>query len=368
MDNQLDSSYKKTEFFLLASYSCLPTVVNRLIELESQKTSVIFYCFTTQLYEFLLPLIKHYDWINVFYIDDTEIYKISLYRPWKIFSGFKLLNSIFHKWFAIIPPASKVNFYNRYYALTMFFMVWKLRNKCEIHFTDCDHFEKIEFEKNISLYATLKKAFLYLLYPMPFEFVSGNDGVKPFPALNKFFLEKTAKVKHPMISDLSELKHTKIFRNLSYKSDKKILWLMSPVLDLGMVPADEYKQVFRNCVAIVNSYFPSIEQAVKYHPRTIQKEIIWNDSVECIPKNIPIEFLDLPNLQVVLAFSTSSFWSFPPNIIIIGLIDILPFISTEAHEARRQYFTLYKSNSKKYSPSSLNEFSKILSALKVKNI
>jgi hypothetical protein len=360
MVNQPHYYEQNSEFFLLASYSCLPTVIARLVELQTMNTNAVLFCYSNQLYQFLSPLMKIYEWIKVINIDVTELNKISPYRPWKIFRGRKLLQSIYLQWFSEIPKGCRVNFYNRYYALSTFFMIWLIKRHCEIHFTDCDFIENIEFKKNNTLYSIFKTAFLSMLYPMPFEIVSGHDGVKPFPALNKSFYDKTVKFISPMVNDLSDFKQTELFQKLSYKSDKQVLWLMSPVLDINLVPSEEYKQAFKTCVDVVNSIYPSWEQAVKYHPRTIKKEISWDSTVECIPNEIPVEFLDMPKLEIVIAFSTSSLWSFPSKTILIGLVDLLPFISLEAHKARRKYFLSYKSSARKYIPTALKELQQIL--------
>jgi hypothetical protein len=360
MDNQPNSFDRNSEFFLLASYSCLPTVVTRLNELQYQNIKAILYCYTIQLYKFLSPLAETYDWIKVFYIDDSELNRVSPYRPWKIFHWRKLLKSIYHQWFSIIPSGCRVNFYNRYYALSTFFMIWLIKKKCEIHFADCDYSTKYCLNINVSLYSILKSFFLTIIYPMPFEMLSGGDGGKPFPALNKVFFDKTIKTRQLMVTDLSELKHTELFHQLSFKSSKKVLWLMSPVLDLGIVPSEEYKQTLNGCITLVNSIFSPDQQAVKFHPRSKLREKFLNEKVEFIPNYFPIEFVDMPNLIVVIALSTSSLWSFSSNTKVIGLIDILPFTSVNAHKAYRQSFCFYKTCSKKYLPSSIIELKQIL--------
>lgn len=361
MDNSPNSFDKNTEFFLLASYSSLPTVVARLVELQNKNIPAAIYCFTAQIYRLLSPLMLKFAWIKVYFIDDSEVYKISPRRPWELFNGRRLINSIYLKWFAGIPSGSRINFYNRYYALSTYFMIWRVRHRCNNHFTDCDLFDRIEFTRDRSILSILKFCFFFVLFPMPFEMLTGNDGVKPFPSLSKQFFDKAVADESLMITDLTGLKGTDLFQSLQFGSDKKVLWLMSPVLDLGLVPQDAYEQSLKACVKVVNSVYPSREQAIKFHPHTIKKENAWDGSVEYIPSHIPVEFLDMPNLKVVMAFSTSSFWSFSSKTIIIGLVDILPYISVEAHNARRRYFHLYQSNSKKYSPSSIDELNKILS-------
>ncbi len=327
-------------------------------------TNAVLFCYSNQLYQFLSPLMKIYTWIKVINIDVTELNAISPYRPWELLKGRKLLNSIYLQWFAGIPSESRVNFYNWQYALPTFFMVWKIKHKCEIYFADCDYFENTQFRKNKTLYTILKKAFFSMLYPMPFEIVYANDGIKPFPALNNIFFEKSIKQKKPMTIDISSLKFTEIFQNLCYRSDKNVLWLMSPILDLGFVSPKVYKEHLEDCVNIVNSHYSSTEQAIKFHPRTILKEDIWKNSVEIIPDYIPMEFLDMPNLKVVFAFfTTSSLRSLLSNPIVIGLIELIPFDSPNAHQVRRQYFHSSKSNSQKYCPATLQELGQILSSI-----
>ena len=92
MSKNLNILYdENTEFFLLASYSALPTVFSRLVNLEGQGKQAVLFCFSSQLYRFLSPLMQVFAWIRVVYIDITEISLISAYRPWVIWRARKML-------------------------------------------------------------------------------------------------------------------------------------------------------------------------------------------------------------------------------------------------------------------------------------
>jgi hypothetical protein len=350
-----------SEFFLLASYSALPTFLTRLVELQGQRKQATIFCFSSQIYRFLSPLTQAFTWIRVIDVDVAELSRISPYRPWEIWKAQKILKDIYLKWFSKIPAGCAVHFFNCHFALPLFFMIWQLRNTCEIHYTDCDLSIQLVAEKDNKISSLIKDVFLYLIYQMPIQMVSRkNDPTKPFPSLKASFFEKSVKAIGMMVSDLTPLRKTDLFQHLRWKSNAKILWLMSPVLDYGLVLPEEYVQTLRDCVSIVKSIFPASEQVIKFHPRVKVKEDVWDISTEKAPDFIPVEFLDLPNLTAIISISSSSAMTFSTNISMIGLVDIIPYASRAVQAAYKGYFMKFTSNSKRYCPTSLDELREAL--------
>ena len=348
---------ENTEFFLLPSYSALPTVVDKLANLEKEGKKAVLFCFSPQLYRFLNPLMQVFAWISVIYIDTTELDTISPYRPWKIWYARKLLQVIYFKWFVEIPRGSIVHFYNSHFALPVFYMIWKIRNSAVIYYTQCDPVEL--YTQDTTLYSWIKLTFLSLIYPIPFHIVSRkNSTTKPFPALTNFFFEKTVKKKYPMLTDVTHLHQTGIYQALRLKSDTRILWLMGLDLDLGWFVAGDYERTMEDCAAIVDSVCPASEQAVKFHPRARLRENVWDGSVNHLPEYIPAEFLFFSQLKVVLAVSSSALIGLSKNVKIIGLHDLLPFKTQIEREIHRANLLSFAPDT--YCPATLEDLRSVL--------
>jgi hypothetical protein len=355
LGNQANIYNKNTEFFLLASFSALPTVMSRLVDLDKRGMQAVLFCFSLPMYKFLHPLMQTFSWINVVYIDIAELILISPYRPWKIWRARILLMTLYSKWFAKIPPGSVLHFYNSNFALPVFYMIWQLRNVCEIHYADCDLTKELIYKQKNNLYSWIKLIFLYIIYQMPIKIVARKNDVKPFASLADRFFEKTVKVRSEKVIDFTQLRLSNIFQSLMWKSNAKILWLMTPVIDYKLVVPGKYEQILENCAHVVDSIYPMNEQKIKFHPRTIRKETVWDPSIERVPEYIAVEFLDLPNLKAVLTISSSAVMNFLPEINIIGLVDIIPFVSHSVYTTQKDYFLLFSSNSKRCCPASMED-------------
>lgn len=343
---------ENTEFFLLASYSALPTVVEQLVKLENNGIEAVLFCFSSQLYRFLSPLMQVFAWIKVYYIDDTELNLISPYRPWKIWRARRILMAIYLKWFTGIPSGSAVHFYNCNFALPVFYMIWKIRNSSVIHYAQCDPVEL--YKQDTTLYSRIKLTFLSLIYWMPFQMVSREgDPIKPFPSLTNSFLEKTVKVRRPMVIDLHHLRQTSIYQALCWKSDARILWLMGKDLDAGWFVLGEYERALEKCAAVVDSVCPTTEQAIKFHPRSQARENAWDVSVIRLPEHVPAEFLDFSRLKVVLAISSAVVRALSINAKIVGLIDLIPFTTQMVREINRTTLLFHVPDA--YCPSTLED-------------
>jgi hypothetical protein len=349
---------ENTEFFLLPSYSALPTVVEQLFNLENNGRKAVLFCFSWPLYQFLSPLMQVFAWIKVIYIDDTELSLVSLYRPWEIWRARKILKAIYLKWFVGIPSGSAVHFYNYHFALPVFYMIWKIRNSSIIHYAECDPVELL-YEQDTTLYSWIKLAFLSLIYSMPFQMVSReNDPVKPFPSLTNSFLKKTVKVRYPMVTDLHHLRQTDIYQALCCKSNAQVLWLMGMDLDIGWVVPGEYERTLEKCAAIVVSVYPATEQVIKFHPRSHARENAWDVSVIRLPEHVPAEFLDFSRLKIVLAVSSAAVIAFSAKAKIVGLVDLIPFVTQMEREINRA--TLLSRIPNAYCPSTLEDLRVVL--------
>ena len=358
MSKNLNILYdENTEFFLLASYSALPTVFSRLVNLEGQGKQAVLFCFSSQLYRFLSPLMQVFAWIRVVYIDITEISLISPYRPWEIWRARKILKSVYLKWFARIPPGSAVHFYNLNFALPVFHMIWKIRKSAVIHYAECDPIEL--YKQDLTLYSLIKLAFLSFIYWMPFQMVSmENVPLKPAPSLTSSFFEKAVKVRYSMVTDLQHLRQTSIYQALCWKSNAQVLWLMGMDLDVGWVVPGEYERALEKCAAVVDTVFPATEQAIKFHPRSHARENVWDVSVMRLSEHIPAEFLDFSRLKVILALSSAAVLALSTKVKIIGLINLVPFTTQGAREYNRTTLLSYLPDV--YCPSILEDLRVIL--------
>jgi hypothetical protein len=210
------------------------------------------------------------------------------------------------------------------------------------------------YQQDTTLYSWIKWAFLSLIYWMPFQMISREgDPIKPFPSLPNSFLEKTVKVRYPMLVDLHQHCQTSIYQALCWKINAQVLWLMGLDLDLGWVVAGQYERVLDNCATIVNSVYPPAD-----HPRSNMRENVWDIAVIRLPEYVPAEFLDFSRLAVVLAISSSAVLAFSAKVKIVGLVDLIPFISQREREINRATLLSYAPNA--YCPHTLEDLRTVL--------
>lgn len=225
-----------------------------------------------------------------------------------------------------------------------------------IHYAECDPVEL--YQRDRTFYSWVKVLFLYLLYRMPIQMVSmGNAIYRPFPSLSSKFLEKTVRVRVPQISDISPFRHTRIYRRLCQKSDIRVLWLMGMELDHELVVPGEYEKIIEECVRIAVSACPAREQGVKYHPRARARINVWDAEVERFPEHIPAEFLELPNLEIILSVSSAASKTMVGSSKIknISLIKLIPFVNEATQQQYEQTVNWLFDGLDYYLPDSLSD-------------
>ncbi|MBN1877184.1 MAG: hypothetical protein JXA33_23375 [Anaerolineae bacterium] len=326
--------HEQTEYFLLASYGCLPNVIKRLEILQDQQQRAVLFCFSQSLYQFLYPLSKHYTWIKLHYVDITPITRIHLRNPYNWWCARRRVRELYEQWFSNISNEAVIHFYNRHEALFLFYVVTQLKTSHTIHYVECDPVDLYRWDYR-SIQGWIQWCIFRLIYPVPFYMANLREGKsKRISVLSSRFINKTVSTEYPKVVNLSVVKNSPIYQTLSWHSEIKVLWIMGLVLDMEQVIIDDYNVTLKKCSEIFDHVCPAHEQAIKFHPRAQKHEAVWGTGVQYIPNHIPVEFLDLPNLQAIVVISSAAVSTFRSSgsVKIISLVNILPFVNASVHK------------------------------------
>jgi hypothetical protein len=336
MTHEVNNGSRNTEFFLIRSYSCLPTAVARLEEIERQGKEAVIFCLSRPSYRFLSPLADKHAWIKVVSIDVEGLGRRSLRNPLHLWRTRREVRQLFDQWFSGIPSRSIVHFYNRLVELFFCYWIWRLRDKCSIYYAECDPMTL--FVPARGFFTCVRRLALYCIYPMPFQMVRiAGSRSRPVPALNDRFMQQGVHIEYARVTNIAEIRHTKLYRDLALHRDSQVLWVLGMEWETGLVVSEQYTRVLRECARIVSAVYPAARQSVKFHPRATTHEAVWDPVVSILPDHVPAEFLNLPDLEVVLTISsTATSWNRATNIRVISLVDILPFVSSTVRDTQRQ--------------------------------
>jgi hypothetical protein len=348
-----------TDFFFLASYSCLPTVVDQLNKvLQGNKNAVIF-CFNESIHKFLLSFSMNHKDVDVLYMDTSRTANLKLRSFLEIFQIKRYMNSLIELLKTKIPNGSNLYFYNRTFNLLVPYLLWNFRETCTIIYAECDPVE-IFSTQGIGVLAHLKRYILHIIYPIPFNMMrlESSNIVKAVPNLSENYFDQINVVKYACKNDLSDMEKNNIYTNLVRSSRAEVLWLMQPFLDLEIVRPQEYEMVLQNCINIINLTVPSSHQAVKFHPRSQKQESVWDSDFERIPGFLPAEFLNMPYLGLLIAVSSTAISGFSSNVKVISLLELIPFVNEGIREMHRNLVDHFAEGKECYLPKSYSEFEK----------
>lgn len=350
-------SDSNVEYFLLASYSCLPSVIARLERLREQNQQAVLFCLTQSLYRFLEQLSSDYPWIVVHYVAATGITQRPLRNPLNWWRVRKAVQALYKRWFAQIPDGCIVHFFNRYAALFLFYSVWRLKPNHIIHYTPNDpaglHSESRR------LRSWLQKIVFYLVYATPLMIVTAaGRETETWPALTDQTLARIVDVEHQETAALKDIETTEVFQTLAWHSNVEVLWVMGLVLDMNEVLVPEYMAVIRQCMNVLNTARTPEQQAVKFHPRAEKRETGWPSQTEVLPNYVPAEFVRLPNLQVILTISSTVVATLgaASGAKVISLVELLPFRDEATRDAHRRLVRHFGAEVELVLPASINEF------------
>ncbi|MCP4361008.1 MAG: hypothetical protein GY796_23625 [Chloroflexi bacterium] len=348
-----------TEYFLLASYSCLLSVTSRLDQLRQKGSSAVLFCLTEPLYAFLRPLAVHFPQIKIHFIKDQPTWRIR--QPLTLLRARAQTKNLYHQWFAGLPEGSIVHFYNRHAALFLFYTVWHLHTKCQMHYTECDMVDM--YAPYWSLRSATQQLFFYFVYPIPIEIVrpSNKQSAVSLPAISAKGIQQIVTQTHERILTAGTLQSSPIYKALQWRTSAKILWIMSMALDMGEIEETAYEALLAQCYAL----FSASEQIVKFHPRASHFERFGADSVNTVPTHIPAEFLQLEGITAVITISSTSntAWSLTPNVNIISLVELLPFVNETIRERHRQ--AMQQATTQYFAPTTPGELWQILGELNI---
>lgn len=349
-----------TEYFLLASYSCLLTVAERLEKLrqEGEKTAVLF-CFTEPIYKFLQPLADQFPWIQVHFINQQIAWRIK--RPFTLVRARIQAKKLYQQWFAELPKGSIIHFYNRLEALFLFYIIWNMRDKYELHYTECDPVDM--YEPYWSFKSRIQWSLFHFVYPSPFEMMRPKNNHYPItlPALPSDLVQRLTKKRNKRCFEASTLKNSSIYQGLEWHSNAKILWIMGMVLDMDEVEKEDYEKLLTQCY----SPFPTSQQIIKFHPRATILENFGGNEFHTIPTYIPAEFLNLEKISAVITLSSTAntALSLAPNVQIVSLVELVPFFNEDIREHHRQ--AMKQATSQFYAPTTSEELHQIVRELRI---
>lgn len=346
------------EYFFVVSYSCLPFVIRRIDELEEENKFVKIFCFSESIYKFLSKYNEISSRINVLRINAEDIINFKFKRFWRIHDARKKVQQLYENVFELIPDRSRINFYNRIYNLIIPLYIWKLGNKCSIHYIECDPVG-LYTHRAEGLLVILKWLMLRYIYPIPFQMMSqeGSNLVKAVPYLKEEYFTKLGIDSDNKIQEEIQVNTLTHFHELSYRSGCEVIWIMQPLRELKLVQSGKYEEVLKKCFQIVNETYDKSVQAVKFHPRTVLRENVFDNCVEVIPNHIPVELLTLPRLSVIITISSTSITSRSsnPGIQIISLVEIIPFINEAIRKQHRNTFLHFIGDPNYYLPQSYED-------------
>lgn len=351
-------SPESIEYFILSSYSCLLTVVKRLEEIRLVNGRAVLFCFTAPIYEFLSPLGLE-QWVEVIRVDISSIAVPRVRSPLSVLQARRDAHRLYHQYFERIGTGRVVHFYNRHFAGLAGYIIWRLKDRCDIHYAECDPVGLLK--PAWSLRAILKWYAISTAYPVPMRMVGDR---RPFPELSESYLDKAVSVTYRYITDASEVAHSPVFQRLAITRSAKVLWVMSNYLgcDREIVHTEDYMALLRKCAKIVSGRYGAREQAVKFHPFARQREDIWSEGVEYLPDYVPAQFVVLPELELVITMSASALVSESAkhHVRIVSLSEMLPFVEVTTRQRFKEQ--LDDNMASEYStPRSLDEFHAIVS-------
>lgn len=352
------------EIFLLASYSCLPDVIVRLENLVVGNQKAQVFCLSQQLYQFLKPLAADYPCINIHHVDLSLINTLRLRSPLNWWKARQHVAELCKRWFAPVSCRGPVHFYNRHAALFLLYAVWQLKAMHPIHYTECDPVDL--YTRDRSLPGWLQKLIFRCVYPIPFEMVSiPGKRRRRLPSANAHFMEQVIAITHPRTL-LPEAKKTELYQRLCWQSSARVLWIMGMVLDMNEVFTTAYCELLKQCIDAVNSVCTPAQQAVKFHPRAQKRETVWSPDIEYVSGHIPAEFIDLPELEIVLTISSTavSMLGVASNIKVISLVELIPFRDERIRDTHRRSARHFGSETTLFMPASIAEFEKCLSDIR----
>jgi hypothetical protein len=352
-----NTSDEAIEYFLIASYSCLISVVVRLEYLREKGQCAVLFCLTRPLYQFLKQLSEHYDWIEVYYVDVTDLTTCSLRNPVHWWQMRRNLQVLYETWFAKIPNGQAVHFYNRYAALFLFYVIWHLKDDHIIHYVASDP-AGVHSESH-RIFSQIQKLIFQLIYSVPLKMVdAAGRKTNTFPALTDHALAEIIDEEHPGTYTVADIQTSELFQVLSWHSEAQVLWVMGLVLDMDEVLPSAYNDVLQQCRDLVGSVFAPSQQVVKFHPRAQTRETGWLPDVRYISGHIPAEFIKLPELKMVLTISSTavSMLGASSNVKIISLVELIPFRDETTRDAHRRLARHFGSEIAFFMPVSMVEF------------
>lgn len=359
----LNPSLDTMEYFLLASYSCLPSVVARLEFIREKGQSAVLFCLTLPLYRFLKQLSVRYIWIEIHHVDVKTFTIRPLRNPINWWRTRRDLKSFYKEWFAKIPGGHIVHFYNRFSAPFLFYVVWKLKDNHIIHYTAADPVGL--HPESHRIFSQIQKMVFKLIYSAPIQIVtSAGRRTNTWPALTDRALSQVIDVEHKETNTLEGIETSDLFQVLSWYSKAHVLWVMGLVLDMDEVCTAAYSKVLNSCIDAVNSAFSPAHQAVKYHPRAQERETGWAPGVEIVPDHIPAEFINLPDLKIVLAISSTAVSTLGKSskIKVISLVELIPFRNEATRDDHRRSACYFGSKIELLMPATIAELEKCVAS------
>jgi hypothetical protein len=344
------------EFFFVSSYPMLLTVFARLEDIRKQDKKAVLFCFSTPLYSFLSPLSAEHPWITVHYVDIGSIAGAKVRYPWVLWRTRRELRRLYQDWFVKIPDKSIVHFFSRFDLLAGYW-IWRLRQRCSVYYAECGPVDLYQPANGPAVWA--KWLALYAIYPIPFQMLrlEGAGLVNAFPALTDQFLQDAVDVQYSQVTDVAQIRLISFYHTLTTRCHARLLWVTQPFLDSGFVLHGEYLDILAKCVHIVNQLCPPEWQAIKFHPRTQRRESVWDSTTEILPQHIPAEFLELPDLRIVLTVTSTaaSVLGSALNVKIISLVELIPFSNDAIREYARRATEFFAAGLECYCPASLTE-------------
>ena len=257
----------ENHYFIILGYTGLDAVIKKIDSLISEDRTIVIFCLTKELYDFLSPSITRTK-ISLILLERKEKnLNIRFSQPLTFIRAKKETMRVFNKYFNCIPDGSNIYFYNTWIVLWIFYSVYRMRKRCKIFYEKTD--PAGNYDTAITLSALLAWLKYFIVYPIPFRMVRGEF---PIPELTKRFFKDIFIVQSITRNELTNNELKEMYK----QSQCKVLWIMDTYIDepQALISIDDYLRRVSACYETTLKYFDSSDCAIKYHPQGTSKRKI----------------------------------------------------------------------------------------------